>query len=129
MAKQTGTFQVSGWDEKPYREGPAGKLTYAVVEQSFAGGISGRGEARWLMAYRVDGTARFLGFQHVEGEVEGRHGSFVLETIGEFDGTTATWDATVVQGSAAGELAGMTGTGRFGAVHGPEAIYELDLIL
>ena len=128
MTLARGTFQVMEWDEKPYHESASGKQTLAVVAQSFAGSVSGRGDARWLMSYRPDGTARFVGLQRVDGEVEGRHGSFVLETIGDFDGKTASWKADVIEGSAEGELQGMRGSGRFGAEHGPEATYELDLV-
>jgi hypothetical protein len=127
MATATGSFRVTSWDEQPYHEGAAGKLTLAVVGQAVSGGVSGSGEARWLMAYRGDGTARFLGFQRVEGEFQGRRGAFVLETVGEFDGTRATWTATVVEGAGEGDLAGLRGSGRFGAPHGSEASYELDL--
>ena len=127
MTKAQGTFQVTEWDEKPYHEDTSGKLSLAVVAQAFSGTVSGRGDSRWLMAYRPDGTARFVGLQRVEGEVEGRRGSFVLETIGDFDGKTASWKAAVVEGTADGELKGMRGSGRFGAEHGPEATYELDL--
>ncbi len=127
MTLAQGTFQVTEWDEKPYHESASGKLSLAVVAQVFSGSVSGRGDARWLMSYRPDGTARFVGLQRVDGEVEGRRGSFVLETIGDFDGKTASWKADVVEGSADGELKGMLGSGRFGAEHGPEATYELDL--
>ncbi len=129
MTAMRGTFQVTGWDEKPYHEAASGKLTLAVVAQAFSGGVSGRGDARWLMCYRPDGTARFVGLQRVDAEVDGRRGSFVLETIGDFDGKSARWKADVVEGSADGELSGMRGSGRFGAEHGPEATYELDLVI
>ncbi len=127
MTLAKGSFQVAGWDETPYHEGASGKLTLAIVSQTFDGDVRGRGDARWLMCYRPDGTARFVGLQRVEGEVQDRRGSFVLETVGEFDGTTATWTANVIQGSADGELASVRGSGRFGAEHGPEAVFELDL--
>ena len=118
---------MTGWDESPYHESADGKLTLAVVNQTFSGGVAGQGDSRWLMSYRADGTARFVGLQRVDGAVEGRRGTFVLETAGDFDGKTATWNATVVAGSGTGELAGLRGSGRFGAEHGPEAVYELDL--
>ena len=127
MSRLNGSFQVTGWDEKPYHESADGKLTLAVVAQTFSGGVAGQGDSRWLMSYRADGTARFVGLQRVEGEVEGRRGSFVLETAGDFDGKKATWTATVVAGSGTGELSGLQGSGRFGAEHGPEATFELDL--
>ena len=129
MTLARGTFQVTEWDEQPYHEGASGKLSLAVVAQAFSGSVSGRGDSRWLMSYRPDGTAHFVGLQRVDGAVEGRRGSFVLQTIGDFDGRTAKWTADVIEGSADGELSGMRGSGRFDAEHGPEASYELDLVI
>ena len=127
MARITGSFTVVSWSEDTYHEDAAGKLTSAVVAQSFDGDVNGQGTARWLMSYRPDGTARFVGLQLIEGVVEGRHGSFVMETLGDFDGKTARWEASVVEDSATDGLRGLRGRGRFGAEHGPEATYDLDL--
>ncbi len=81
------------------------------------------------MAYHTDGTARFVGLQLVDGQVAGRSGTFVLETRGEFNGGAARWEASVVLGSSTGELADLSGRGRFEAPHGSEASYELEVDL
>lgn len=122
-----GAFQVTSWDETPYHEEGSRKLTLAIVDQTFTGDISGAGAARWLMSYAPEGTAHFVGLQHVDGAIQGRRGTFVLETIGDFDGQMARWRADVVEGSAAGQLSGLKGSGRFGAPHGSEASYEIEL--
>ncbi len=127
MTKASGTFDVASWDEKSYQDLDGGsKLTLASVTQKFDGDIAGEGAARWLMFYRDDGTARFVGLQRVSAKLGKHTGTFVLETAGDFDGKTATWDASVVPGSATGELEGLTGKGTFGAPHGPTASFELD---
>lgn len=126
MTKCTGSFQLSSWSEETYDEGQAGKMTAATVTQTFSGDITGDGAVRWLMAYRADGTARFVGLQQVDGTLAGRHGSFVLETAGDFDGQMARWKATVIPGSATDQLTGLEGAGSFGAAHGPEATYEIE---
>lgn len=128
MTRATGSFDVVSWQEDVYEEGEDGaKLSRADVAQRFKGDVTGEGAAQWLLAYRPDGTAHFVGLQRVDGSIGGRKGRFVLETIGDFDGKTANWTANVVEGSADGDLSGMRGSGRFGAEHGPEASYELDL--
>src|ERR1700733_13837736 len=86
MNKATGSFQLSSWNEETYHESQAGKMTLAAVEQKFSGDTAGDGAVRWLMSYRPDGTARFVGMQQVDGTLAGRHGSFVLETAGGFYG-------------------------------------------
>ncbi|HSC03255.1 MAG TPA: DUF3224 domain-containing protein [Solirubrobacteraceae bacterium] len=129
MATINGSFKVAAWDESPYDEREGRRLTRASVTQHFEGDIAGEGSAQWLMAYQPDGTARFVGLQLVDGEVAGRRGTFVLETVGEFDGTVARWEAGVVSGSSTGELTELTGRGRFEAPHGSQASYELELEL
>jgi hypothetical protein len=122
-----GEFELASWDESPYRELEGDrKLTRASVTQNLRGDVAGTGALEYLMCYAEDGTARFVGFQHVEGSVEGRDGSFVVESVGEFDGTTASGTWSVVPGSGAGGLDGMGGDGRFEATHGPKGHYELD---
>ena len=129
MATINGSFQVTSWDENAYEEREGRRLTKASVGQQFEGDIAGEGTAEWLMAYQENGRARFVGLQLVDGEVAGRRGTFVLETAGEFDGGVARWDASVVSGSSTGELAELSGGGRFEAPHGSQASYELELEL
>ena len=129
MTTMKGSFQVSEWNEDAYDERDGRRLTRASVGQRFEGDIAGDGAAEWLMAYRQDGRAHFVGFQLIDGEVAGRRGTLLLETTGEFDGQVAQWDATVVSGSCTGELAGAEGAGKFEAPHGSRASYELDVSL
>ena len=129
MATLNGAFQLASWDEDAYEEREGLRLTRASVSQHFEGDIAGEGTAEWLMAYQPSGTARFVGLQVVDGEVAGRRGTFVLETAGEFDGAVARWEANVVSGSSTGELAELSGSGRFEAPHGSRATYELEFEL
>ncbi len=129
MTSLKGSFEVSKWNEDAYEEQDGRRLTRASVSQQFEGDLAGDGAAEWLMAYRQDGRARFVGFQLVHGEVAGRRGTLLLETTGEFDGRVARWDATVVPGSCTGELTGAEGAGKFEAPHGSRASYELEVTL
>jgi hypothetical protein len=124
MTKARGSFAVTSWHEDPYEElEGGGKLTRASVEQTFTGDISGDGAVQWLMSYRSDGTARFVGLQRVRGSVGDRSGSFVLETAGDFDGNEAKGTWSVVAGSGTAGLTGLRGAGMFRA---PKASFELD---
>ena len=78
------------------------------------------------MAYARNGTAHFVGLQRVKGAIGDRKGTFVVETIGDFDGTVAIWKARVVHAMATGDLVGLKGRGSFGAPHGSMASYELE---
>jgi len=121
-AQANGQFKIKSWDEQTYGEG----LARASVEQAFSGDIEGDGSVEWLMCYREDKTADFVGLQRVEGQIGDRSGSVVLRTVGVFDGAVARGDWTVVPGSGSGELEGLRGDGGFEAPHGAPAKATLD---
>ena len=122
-----GSFQIASWDENPYLEiDDARKLTRAEVTQTFAGDIEGEGAVTWLMCYRSDGTADWIGLQRIVGQVGGRSGSFVLTTVGTFDGSRAAGDWSIVAGSGTDELEGLRGKGRMQAPMGGNATYTLE---
>ena len=120
-------FEVQSWDEDTYEElGGEAKLTRASVGQGFTGDLEGDGSVVWLMCYREDKTADFVGLQRFVGRLGGRSGSFVMHTQGRFDGTEATGSLAVVERSGTEELAGITGNGAFAAPLGSTASVELD---
>ncbi len=123
-------FEIQAWDEQTYAEiDGGGKLTRASVEQSFSGGVEGAGSVEWLMCYRADQTADFVGMQRVDGSLGGRHGTFIMRTSGTFDGHEAKGSWTVVEGSGTGELDRLRGEGEFAAPPGSQAeaklVYDL----
>ena len=122
-----GIFELQSWEEDTYLELTIGaKLTRASVAQAFSGDLDGEGSVEWLMCYADDGTARFVGLQRFVGRLGQRAGSFVMETLGTFDGGKAKGTWSVVARSGTDELRGITGTGVFEAPHGPKADVELD---
>jgi hypothetical protein len=116
------TFKIDAWDEQPY----ADKLTRAQVKATYSGDIEGQGETEWLMCYREDKTADFVGFQRIVGRVGDRSGSFVFESTGAFDGKEASGPLAIVKGSGTGDLAGITGSGTLTAPMGGEPSVSLD---
>lgn len=126
--RATCTFKIQAWDEKPYDDLEGGRrLTRASVKQAFAGDVEGEGAVEWLMCYRPDRTADFVGLQRIAGRMAGRSGSFVLlQTDGTFDGKVARGRLAVVPGSGTGELEGLRGAGEFSAPHGGEPSLSLD---
>ena len=126
--KLKGSFENTSWNEDTVEEIDGGaKLTRAAVTQDFSGDITGDGAAQWLMSYRADGTAHFVGLQRVTAKIADRSGTFVLETIGEFDGKKAAWTATVIPDAGSGDLGNLSGDGRFEAPMGSTADFELNL--
>ena len=123
----TATFKVKSWDEKPYDEMDGGpKLTRASITKSFTGDIEGEGALEYLMMYRDDGTASFIGLERITGRVGDRAGSFVLEHAGTSDSSIATATWSVVPGSGTGDLRGLKGVGGFSSGHAESYPMTLD---
>ena len=125
MAEATGEFNVTNWDEQPYEELDNGKLTRAEITAELTGDVAGTGKVTWLMCYRADGTADYLGYLSVDVTVGGRRGGFVVSTTGSFDGKVASGPWAIVDGSGRGDLSGITGSGSFDSPHGGTATYRL----
>jgi hypothetical protein len=127
MAQAKGIFEINAWDEKTYEELPnGGKLTEAKVTQKFTGDITGDGNVIWLMAYPEPKTAQFVGIQRIVGTIDGKKGSFLVETIGDFDGTIAKGEWSIIENSGTEALAGISGEGMFKAPHGSKAEYQIE---
>ena len=120
-------FEVQSWDENTYEEldGDA-KLTRASVGQGFTGDLEGDGSVEWLMCYREDKTADFVGLQRFVGRLGGRSGSFVMQTQGSFDGTEAKGSLAVVDARAPRSWPASRARGAFAAPLGSTASVELD---
>ncbi|MFL5481748.1 MAG: DUF3224 domain-containing protein [Gemmatimonadaceae bacterium] len=119
-------FAIKSWDEKPYSEGAdQPKLTRASVAKTFTGDIEGEGHVEYIMMYRSDGSASFVGIERIVGRIGNKSGTFVLQRIGEFEDGQAKESYTVVPGSATGDLRGLEGEGRTSVGHGMEHPFEL----
>ena len=126
--KQTANarFAIKSWDEKPYSEGQnLPKLTRASVAKTLTGDIEGESHIEYLMMYRGDGTATFVGLERITGRLAGKSGSFVMQRSGVFEGGQAKESYSVVPGSATGALLGLTGEGSSSVGHGMEHPFVL----
>ncbi len=124
-------FAIENWDEKPYGEGEGlPKLTRATVAKTFTGDIEGEGHVEYLMMYRSESSATFVGLERVVGSVAGKTGSFVLQRTGVFENGLAKESYSVVSGSGTDELRNLRGEGETSVGHGMEHAmtlrYELD---
>ena len=119
-------FAIKSWDEKAYSEGQdVPKLTRASVSKTFTGDIEGEGQVEYLMMYRGDGSAVFVGLERIVGRIGGRAGTFVLQRAGVFEDGQAKESYSVVAGSATGQLRGLRGDGGSAVGHGTEHPFTL----
>lgn len=123
----TGTVETTNWEETTYAEGNDGlMLTRASVSVSFQGDIEGKGTEEYLMTYLADGTASFVGMEHVEGSIDGKSGSFAIQHKGTSADGTLKSDWFVVPESGTDELRGIRGEGTYVNKGEPQTSYTLD---
>jgi hypothetical protein len=119
-------FAIKSWDEKPYSEGEGlPRLTRATVTKTYTGDIDAEAQVEYLMMYRSDGTASFVGLERVAGRIGEKTGTFVLQRVGTFEHGLANESYTVIAGSATGELLGLQGSGNSAVGHGMEHPFSL----
>jgi uncharacterized protein DUF3224 len=127
MTHAQATFELKTWEETPYDPiDGAPKLTRARVTKVFHGDLEGEGTVEYLMLYREDGSASFVGLERVAGRLGGRTGSFVLQHSGTFEAGTAKTTWSVVPGSGTGALVGLRGQGGFASGHAQSYAITLD---
>lgn len=120
-------FAITSWDEGPYSEGEdLPRLTQASVTKTYTGEIEGDGQVRYLMMYRSDGSATFVGLERVAGRIDGKSGVFVLQRSGVFENGQAKESYSIIPGSATGELRGLRGEGTSSVGHGLEHPFVLN---
>ena len=120
-------FSIKSWDEKPYSEGKdLPKMTRASVDKTFTGDIDGEAHVEYVMMYRSDGTAAFVGLERITGRIAGRNGSFVLQRTGVFEDGQAKESYSVVTGSGTGELRSLRGEGTSSVGHAADYPFSLN---
>jgi hypothetical protein len=124
-----GTFEAKSFDEETSEEFEGGtKLTKARIVQTMAGDFEGDSTIDYLMHYRSDGTASFVGFQRFVGRVKERSGSLVMQMSGSYDGTLTRATGFVVSGSGSDDLANLRGKFTSEMPHGITGAYEFALV-
>ena len=114
--KATSEFTITSWEPTPYDEHvPGPKMTRTVVKKTFTGALAGSSVAQLLTCESESGSAGYIAMERIEGTLNGRAGTFVIQHGGLFDATTgkATPYGTIVPGSATGELAGLRGSAEY----------------
>ena len=121
------TFTLKSWDEKAYDETQGlPRLSRVSATKSYEGDVAGAGTVEYLMMYRLDGSATFIGLERVGGSVGGRSGSFVFQHTGTFENGIAEVALSIVPGSGTEGLNGLQGTGQFAVGHEPPYKMTLD---
>jgi hypothetical protein len=103
------TIKIDNWDEKPTAEYDDGtKVAHAVVSLTEGNDGLSTGHLESVLYYGADGTSSYVAVLHLDGQLDGKSGSFTALGHGEYDGTTASSTMPIIGGT--GELDGITGS-------------------
>lgn len=109
----TTEFEIAAWDSEVWHESPGGpKLSRATIRKRFTGPLEGESVAEFL-GTESEGGRGYVAAEVVEGVLDGRRGTFVIQHGGIDDGSRPVGFGDIVPGSGTGELAGIRGEARF----------------
>lgn len=102
-------FEIIDFDEKAYEEPAEGpKLTRVTIRKRYQGVIEGTGVTEVLTAQGAAGGG-YVASERIEGILDGRRGTFVIQHHGLADGDDQSSDGHIIPGSGTGDLAGISG--------------------
>ena len=82
-----------------------------IINKTYAGGLIGVGSGQLLSKRTgVKGSAGYVAIEHVQGELNGKTGSFTLLHYGIMDRGEQFLKVEIVPDSGTGELSGISGT-------------------
>ena len=107
----SGTFEVKLSPQPladPAADSMLGRMT---IDKTFSGDLQATSKGEMLMAGTpVKGSAGYVAIERVNGTLQGRSGTFVLQHTGTMNRGAPELRVTVVPDSGTGELAGLVGT-------------------
>jgi hypothetical protein len=106
-----GTFDTADWDAKPpYDDRDGVTLGLVTMSKTFHGDLSGTSVVTLLVASTpVESSKSYVALERIEGTLDGRSGSFVVQHNAVSDKGEQSLRVSVVPDSATGELSGLRG--------------------
>jgi hypothetical protein len=106
--RATAPFTNDRYDEEPYGEGEGVELSRVHISRTFSGDLTGESRAEILIT-KSEGGGGYTGQDLITGTLKGKAGSFVIQHGGILGPDGVTNSGTIVPGTGAGELEGITG--------------------
>ena len=107
--RASGTFEVQ---MSPQVDGEAGGACVGrmLIDRRFAGDLEATSKGQMLaVRTSAEGSAGYVAMELVDGKLNGREGTFVLQHTGTVARGAQRLSVTVVPDSGTGELAGLAG--------------------
>jgi hypothetical protein len=118
---------VGSMDEQSVQELPGGgKITYANMDSTMAGDIIGTCQSTMIMLYSDNDTAKYHGYQTIDGTIGGKKGTTVFWFEGGFDGQRIVTHFRFLPEFSTGDLVGLKGGGTVTAGKGNIAEYVFE---
>jgi hypothetical protein len=109
-AHATGTFEVKLTPQPPEEKTDA-SLGRMTIDKQFHGDIEATSKGQMLTGMApVKGSGGYVAIERVEGTLQGRSGSFILQHTGTMSHGEYQLSVTVVPDSGTGQLVGLTGS-------------------
>jgi len=125
----SGTFEVKLNPLPAYNTSAEAKLGRMSIDKQFHGGLEGTSQGEMLSAMTdVRGSAGYVAIERVDGTLNGRRGSFVLQHNATMSRGEPYLNIIVVPDSGSGELAGLSGSMKIIITDGRHS-YEFDYTL
>ena len=126
MALAKGTFEVKLNPLTAYGQNEDANLGRRSLDKQFHGDLEAVSIGEMLSAATaVKGSAGYVAIERVNGTLQGKRGTFVLQHSGTMDRGTPQLSVTVVPDSGTGELAGISGHMKIQIESGSHS-YELE---
>lgn len=111
MTKITGTFAVTLTPLESFATGQEGlKLGRLSIEKRFSGALNAESRGETFSAITTTpGSAGYVAVEQVQGELDGRAGTFALQHFGMMNRGESRLILEVIPDSGTGELTGLTG--------------------
>lgn len=105
--RASGTFEVKLSPQAPEGDSPIGRM---LLDKQFHGDLEALSKGQMLAASTaVQGSAGYVALERVNGTLQGRRGTFVLQHNGLMDRGKPQLAIVVVPDSGTGQLEGLSG--------------------
>ena len=124
--RASGTFEVKLSPQAPEGDSPIGRM---LLDKHFHGDLEAVSKGQMLAASTaVQGSAGYVAIEQVNGMLQGRQGTFVLQHNGLMDRGKPQLTIVVVPDSGTGQLEGLSGRMDI-QIEGGRHSYELEYTL
>jgi hypothetical protein len=125
----SGKFDVTLAAQAPAADGADGGFGRMLLDKKFHGDLDAVSKGQMLAAMTdTTGSAGYVALERVDGTLQGRKGSFVLQHTGVMNRGEARLTVTVVPDSGTGQLKGLTGSMSI-RIEGGVHFYDFDFAL